>query len=98
MKSKFQRLRVNGYIKCFYRDKLHKGYKGILWTTFAFSCKLKMISSYTFYKNFEGGFVKYLVLFIILVKQAANMCSYSISFLKKFSILIISLEPKKSKS
>lgn len=83
MKSKFQRLRVNGYVKCFYGDKLYKGYKGIFWTTFAFSYKLKMISSYPFYKNnFEGGFIKYLVLFINLVKQAANVCTYSISFLK----------------
>ena len=42
-----------------------------------------MISSYPFYKNnFEGGFIKYLVLFINLVKQAANVCTYSISFLK----------------
>lgn len=58
-----------------------------------------MISSYPFYKNnFEGGFIKYLVLFINLVKQAANVYSYVISFLKKFSMLIISLEPKKNNS
>ena len=55
-----------------------------------------MISNYKFYKNnFEGGFVKYLVIFINLVKQVQVRVHIQFPFkvqYAKFTIMFIAEE------